>query len=249
MNVHEMISSSLDSEQDTQSPAWGWREVGIVIGLVAGAMILILAIFRGLRAVTGQEAALGATSPATYAAMTLIYLVMVVCIYLFTVRRAGWSALGVRFPAWQTLALTPLLLFVTLAGIVLINSTIARVSGNAFENPQVAALTGGKPLSLPVLVLLLVLVAGLVPIAEELLFRGMIYPLLRYRWGRGVAIVGSALIFAVAHMLLLLMPALFFVGLVLGLLREWSKSVIPGMVLHAMQNGLALILINMVLSQ
>jgi hypothetical protein len=44
------------------------------------------------------------------------------------------------------------------------------------------------------------------------------------------------------------MPALFFVGLNLALLREWSKSVFPGIMVHIIQNSLALLAINAALS-
>jgi hypothetical protein len=144
--------------------------------------------------------------------------------------------------------LTPLLLFIELFGMLVINSTIQYFSGGVFENPQAEAITGGQSLTTVELLLLLVLLAGLVPLVEELFFRGVIYPLLRHRWGAVAAVVGSAALFAVVHFIPLLMPALFFVGLILGLLREWSKSVIPGIILHSMQNGLALLAINAMMS-
>jgi hypothetical protein len=75
----------------------------------------------------------------------------------------------------------------------------------------------------------------------------MIYPLLRGR-GAIVAVIGSAAIFAAAHVVPLLLPALFFVGLIWGLLREWSKSILPSIMLHATQNALFLLAINAALS-
>lgn len=121
------------------------------------------------------------------------------------------------------------------------NDTVSRDATGQPPTPQVN-------LSLPELLVLLVIVAGLVPVVEELFFRGMIYPLLHRRWGTSVAIVASATIFAICHFIPILMPGLFFVGLILGFLREWSKSVVPGIVLHSLQNGIFLVVITTVFS-
>jgi hypothetical protein len=145
------------------------------------------------------------------------------------------------------LVTTPLMLILSLSGMALINLALAALQGGTFENPQTEALTGGALLSPLEMLLLLIPVAILVPITEELFFRGMIYPLLR-GYGAIVAVVGSAAIFAAAHVVPLLLPALFFVGLIWGLLREWSKSILPSIMLHATQNALFLLAINAALS-
>jgi membrane protease YdiL (CAAX protease family) len=44
------------------------------------------------------------------------------------------------------------------------------------------------------------------------------------------------------------MPSLFFVGLILGYMREQSGSVLPGVLLHALQNGIALLAFQAALS-
>ncbi len=225
---------------------WGWRDLAAVVVLFcAGAAAIILGL-RSLLAGTGSDA--GTTSPAVYGATVAIYGLLLTAIYLVVARRSGWYALGIRPASWQAFAVTPLLLFAGFAGVIVINLTIALVRGG-FENPQVEALSGGEPFSTPELLQMLVLVAVLVPIAEELFFRGMLYPLLRRQWGVSVAIVGSALLFAAAHFILLLVPALFLIGLLLGLLRERSGSVLPCILFHALQNGTALLVINAILSQ
>ena len=44
--------------------------------------------------------------------------------------------------------------------------------------------------------------------------------------------------------LLILPAALFVMGLILALLREYTGSVVPGILLHVMQNGIAIIAIQ-----
>jgi membrane protease YdiL (CAAX protease family) len=77
----------------------------------------------------------------------------------------------------------------------------------------------------------------LVPVSEEILFRGIVFPVLRARIGdAAAAIVVSALIFGAFH----LIPSQIVVGAVLGLplawLRHWSGSLLPPIALHMTHN-------------
>jgi membrane protease YdiL (CAAX protease family) len=82
----------------------------------------------------------------------------------------------------------------------------------------------------------------LVPIAEELTCRGIGYTLLA-RWGEPVAILGSALAFALAHGAVLDLPWVMVVGVGLGYLRARSGSIYPCIGLHATVNGIAVLAI------
>ena len=85
-----------------------------------------------------------------------------------------------------------------------------------------------------------VAVAVIAPIVEELTFRGEGFTLLG-RYGRGVAIVGTALAFGLSHGLLIALPILTVFGLGLAWLRDRTGSIYPCMALHAFFNGIALI--------
>jgi membrane protease YdiL (CAAX protease family) len=85
-----------------------------------------------------------------------------------------------------------------------------------------------------------VAVAVFAPIAEELTYRGEGFFLLG-RYGPWVAIVGTSLAFGLGHGLILGLPILVIFGLGLAWLRAETKSVYPGIVLHAVFNALALI--------
>ncbi len=84
-------------------------------------------------------------------------------------------------------------------------------------------------------VLLVVLVG---PFVEELLFRGLGFTLLR-PFGRAVAVVGSAAVFAAVHGLLEGFALIFLLGLGLAVIREVSGSILPGYALHATFNAIA----------
>ncbi len=83
------------------------------------------------------------------------------------------------------------------------------------------------------------LVSGLVvPAAEELLFRGLCYRSLRGAFSVRFAIVLQALIFAGFHQNPLQILYAFPVALVLGLVYEWSGSLLAPILLHmAFNNG------------
>jgi membrane protease YdiL (CAAX protease family) len=91
--------------------------------------------------------------------------------------------------------------------------------------------------------LAIIVVCVIAPISEETIFRGFIYGWLR-RWGpAALAVPLSAVIFSAAHQQLVLFLPLFFVGVVLALLYEGSRSILPGVLTHALFNLPNIILI------
>lgn len=82
---------------------------------------------------------------------------------------------------------------------------------------------------------------------EEVFFRGFLHGLLAKHFGYRAALWGQAIVFLLPHLLLLLidarlwifLPIQFLFGLLLGLLRTHSTSIIPGVVAHVLTNILA----------
>lgn len=233
--------------QQTETPLpWGWRDVGKALLLIIVGSFVLGALVVGIAVITDSlpEEGQGMAAAPLFWLGALIYGLVVLAVYLFAVRRGQgkWSWLGLRsFSRWW-LPFIPALTLVQLFGMSIINILfVLPFTGGQFENPQIEALTGGSPLSARDLTLLLILVAIIAPIAEELFFRGMLYPLLRRRWSAHVAIVVNGFLFALIHFIPILIPGLFFVGIVLAWVRERSGSLIPCILLHAMQNGLVLL--------
>jgi membrane protease YdiL (CAAX protease family) len=63
-----------------------------------------------------------------------------------------------------------------------------------------------------------------------------------------VAVVISAAIFSAAHVIPLLFPALFVVGIILAVVYEFSGSLWNSILLHSIQNTLATTLIFLLLA-
>jgi uncharacterized protein len=94
--------------------------------------------------------------------------------------------------------------------------------------------------AVPVQVLLIVVAA---PISEEICFRGMLFGGLRTRLPRLVAALVSGLIFGALHATtgISAVPPLIFFGFVLALLYERTGSIVPGILLHILNNSVALL--------
>jgi|GEM_PF-1627103 len=78
----------------------------------------------------------------------------------------------------------------------------------------------------------------LAPLGEEVLFRGYLLRALRARYGTRAALLVTSAIFAAMHLNPASFLALLVLGLLFGLLRLASGSLVPALVGHAMQNGL-----------
>ena len=86
---------------------------------------------------------------------------------------------------------------------------------------------------------LLALVACIgAPVAEEVLFRGYIYPVTKTFTGAPVAMVFSGLLFATIHYNLLSLPVLFVMGILLALAYEKTRSLWVPIIGHAVFNSI-----------
>jgi sodium transport system permease protein len=98
---------------------------------------------------------------------------------------------------------------------------------------------------IPDLATALLLLAGIVPVCEEVAFRGFILSGLQKGHRAFSAIVLSAFLFGFMHVLLSVTQQLVnatLLGLVLGLLAVRSGSLLPGILFHMVNNGLVVAL-------
>jgi membrane protease YdiL (CAAX protease family) len=93
---------------------------------------------------------------------------------------------------------------------------------------------------IPIQILLIVIAA---PISEEICFRGMLYGGLRERLPRLAAALIAGLVFGGLHALtgVTAVPPLIFFGFVLCLLYEKTGSIWPCILLHMLNNSVALL--------
>ena len=205
---------------------------GVVAGLVAGQA----AAFAVVMAAGGRQA------PAEIDGVAAVVGAVVLFAVVWAVAHRGANPLtaatmGVRRTAfWPALGWA----LAILVGAVAAESLYLLVTGAGAE--EEAAAVGGQ-MGLGAALLLVLGVAVLVPIAEEVAFRGYLFPALT-RWsGPWTAAVIAALLFGAAHVLAYppeVLPALTFFGFGACLLYWLTGSLLPCIGLHAFNNGLVI---------
>ena len=131
------------------------------------------------------------------------------------------------FKGW--LMIIPFVLLVSL----IMNSLIDNQNGS---NPLLEiVLNNNNYLSFILLFLTTTLLA---PLFEEIIFRGILLPILSRDFGIILGISISAFIFALAHLSISEMPPLLVLGIGLGITRIVSGSLLSSVIMHSLWNGL-----------
>jgi membrane protease YdiL (CAAX protease family) len=168
-------------------------------------------------------------------------------VYLVGVRRGrlSWQELGflpprlpgnwIRIAVLVAIALIPIRVLLALVTQLLVGGTLENLA----EAPRMELLNPGGSLLLN-FVISFVLGGILVPVAEELYFRGAIFTWFRRRYSLWVAVIGSTLLFALGHAdLLPVVVTSAVIGVVNALLFERSRSIWAPITVHVVNNSLA----------
>lgn len=221
------------------APPWPpWAAFVALVGAFAGAL------FGGL-IVAFVGAAFGASledpPPAVNIAATVVqdvaFVAVPLLLSLLVARRVA--------PEWFGLRRTPLLsaigITVGLAFLYLVLTGIwAGVLG--LDEPDRLPDSLGVEQSTAALIAVCVLVTVIAPIAEEMLFRGFMFGALRNWRGPIVSALITGILFGAIHAggtELQFLPPLALLGVLLALLRLWTGSLLPCMVVHAINNCVA----------
>lgn len=226
------------NEATDRVPWRGWEAIVIwLLSLVSAAVLVVPVLFASdcdpsLR----PEACDAVTVFAVLIQQTLLFGGVLLWVRLRY--RAGPQAVGLRGWSRGNLAIG---LGTAVAGVFLTTllATAAvevgeRIVDDTIEQPQQIPLSG-EP-SVLVLGLLGFGVVVLTPLAEETLFRGFFYPALRRRFRPASAALISGAVFGLAHGHPLLIVPIFVLGVLLALVAERRRSIVPTVVAHALFN-------------
>lgn len=226
---------------------WKIRDAFVILGaglaFLLASLIVTLGLFELQSADPHDQTTKDAISALVGLAFYLLYLWL---IWMLIVKRyrCGWRMLGIRAVNWQWIAVVPILFaFLTFAYVVMLRGMVA-ILGPTTQWPKVLTSTTIDATHQPVLdVLIIVTGVILTPLAEELMFRGVLYQALRRRMPASAAALVSAMVFAGMHFTLLLFIPLTVLGILLAWLYERSGSLIPCMLVHACNNAIILVII------
>lgn len=151
------------------------------------------------------------------------------------------KGLGIRVaePKWWLLALGLYILQIIVVAIVL---AILQALSPALNLDEVQNVTpfGHQPWAVALSFVTTVLIA---PAVEELLFRGVLFGSLRTRLPIWLAAILAASVFGLLHGQLNAMIYTFLLGLILIWLYQRSTSLLPGILLHTLNNLIAFYLL------
>jgi uncharacterized protein len=221
----ESRKTTASSSRPNKAPRPGWPEciVGIVVlfvvGFVGGSQLSRL----GLDPVVYGLVFTALSGIAGIAGFSAAVLLRIRSLRPFGVRRTSrqWLLIGVG---------VGLVAFV-LKGLAIL--VWIQITGNT-DNVQNVYAQGGSGGVLS-LVLATVFLGFVTPLGEELLFRGVITNAL-LRYGAVFGVVGSALIFALAHGINIVFPAAVVAGLATAEIFRRSGSVWTAVVVHVVFN-------------
>ncbi|GAC1334885.1 MAG: hypothetical protein NVSMB22_27470 [Chloroflexota bacterium] len=245
------LLARLSLPQYADKVPWGWVDLLKTLGLffvigVGGAIFFAVVhsvtrhaldgVLPVLRAwgVSPTLGGIGLSIVGFYAALALAIYLCIVKKYrpplqIMGFRRASRADFAFALLAWPVVAITAGTATTVMAHFFL---------GGHFSNPQTGQYTHtGSTHTIASLLVLMLPVAVVVPAVEETLFRGLLYPVLRRRWSVWIAMPTCAGVFALAHLIPILLPFTFTLGLALTLIFARTRSLYPGMMLHGAQNA------------
>jgi membrane protease YdiL (CAAX protease family) len=129
-------------------------------------------------------------------------------------------------------------------GIIILSDELDRIIHTFLPPPEYILDLNGilQPESIAGFILLFIAVAVIAPLGEELLFRGFLQQILEKHWKDITrAILVTSLFFAMIHMNPYWFVQIYILGIVLGFLAWKTGSVIPPLILHSINNTMAMV--------
>lgn len=223
---------------------WSWMDAAHITILITASLLAGSSIASGLDGLgwinlDGQPLALLLTNSLSLhgAAILVVFWLMrhrglswVTC---FAHRRWTWSG-GVGGGLVAYLAIIPFLF-----AYAIIYNLWLRTSGQQADMQEAIHIFSSLANNWERLGFILVAV-GLAPVAEELLFRGILLPALGRLWGIGAAIGLSSLLFAFIHLHVPSFAPLLVLSVGLSFAYVYSQSLLVPIVMHMIFNAVSL---------
>ncbi len=205
--------------EDIDKPAIRDRHLLIFLGLCPAVLVLAAYLLRE-----------HATQTGLLGALTVFFVVGLVGVIaaVAPLGRAALPALGFRGVGWRPIVLGAI-------GTLVVSVIVSQLGVEPLGVKEALKVNRDPAQFLASLAVM----AALAPLAEELIFRGLLYGWLESRWNSGVAFVVSSLAFAAAHYELAHIVLVLPLGLLFGWLRWRTDSLVPSLFAHVANNAFA----------
>ena len=236
-----------DAPPASERPPAPWRD--LIYYLLAGLGTYYLA-----SAALSLVSQVGTTQD-TLARYLLNMVILSGSVWLVGVRRGGisWSEIGFRPAVWRwhwlLIAIGVALILMPVRSILGLLVQYLLSGGLESMQGRMDVLTPGFQFSWAYFGLSVVGLGVLIPIAEELYFRGLIHTWFKSRFGYWPRVLLSSLIFGLAHSDAVgVMISSFIIGLANAVAFEKSKSIWLPIAIHMVTNTVAAILLNLLMA-
>ena len=217
---------------------WSWKELVL--------LLLITFLFIPIVMENLLQGALYVFFEDSLYAGTLTGLLMAIIftagVYVIALRphNLSWRAVGFNTfqkSYWKSIIFWTGMLIVISVLIVI----IMELLGGTTENTKTESLQNN--MGIWSILIAFVSAAIISPIYEEIFYRGFLYRWFRVKWGVPAGILLSSFVFMLVHIPTYnTLPINFLSGVIFSWTYEKTKSIYPGMIIHAVFNGIAVVL-------
>jgi hypothetical protein len=241
MQSEEQPAETLQTE--SRQFLWSWKDIALVT--LAAVILLFLsavALTIVLQRVVRIPIQINDAPLAYYAGLAFIEAIaLIASVYLFGLyrRKFSWSSVGFNTISsrWLFRASVAAMAAIPIAGATA--AVVQMILNRPVESPQLDFILP-KDFSWLGAAGMFIAAGFLVPLAEELFFRGLIYTWMRQSLSVWIAIPLNALVFGLVHGEISVTVATGLLGIVLAWFYERSKSLWAPILIHALVNSVQL---------
>ena len=217
---------------------WSWKELVL--------LLLITFVFVPIVMENLLQGALYVYFEDSLYAGTLTGLLMAIIftagVYVIALRPHNLSWRAVGFNTFQNSYWKSIIFWTaTLIVISILIIILMELLGGTTENTKTESLQNN--MGIWSILIAFVSAAIISPIYEEIFYRGFLYRWFRVKWGVPAGILLSSFVFMLVHIPTYnTLPINFLSGVIFSWTYEKTKSIYPGMIIHAVFNGIAVVL-------
>lgn len=227
---------------------WNWIDVLLIT--LSSAFFIVLGAW-GLGLIFQPQIDLQSGLPLFYtASLTAIEafgLIISIMIFGLWRKKLAWQDIGFNPTSSNWILVAGITAFIFIPIIGLIAMAIQLALGLPLENPQLEYLVP-KDFSWSGMLGMVFFGGFLVPVAEEIFFRGVLYRWMSQSLNTWVAIILSSLVFGLLHGDIAVAGATFVMGIILAWFYERSGSLWTSITIHIVNNASKLLLLYIMLA-